>query len=131
MVTGRTTEPRTASITLTSGATSLTGASGTFNAADAGRPISGTGVPAGATIASVTNSTTAVLSANATASGAKSLTIGSQPSTVGETNYGFRGWSPETETEAGTYTVAAANAGTATPDKRTDTITGVSQRGRG
>jgi hypothetical protein len=53
----------------TSGSAAITSASAAFNASDIGNPISGTGIPTGATIASVTSATAATLSANATASG--------------------------------------------------------------
>lgn len=53
----------------TSGSAAITSASALFNASDVGNPISGTGIPAGATIAAVTSATAATLSANASASG--------------------------------------------------------------
>ena len=59
--------------TTTNGSTSIT-TSDTSGLA-AGQPVSGTGIPTGATVASVTNSTTFVLSTNATASGSASLTF--------------------------------------------------------
>lgn len=57
--------------------TSLTSATAAFTAADVGRPVSGTGIPAGTTITIVTNATTVVLSAatTATATGV-AITIG-------------------------------------------------------
>ncbi len=57
--------------------TTITSATAAFNAAtDVGAPVSGTDIPAGAYIASVTNSTTAVLSAAATGTGsARTWTI--------------------------------------------------------
>lgn len=51
----------------TNASTTVTSALGRFNESDIGITISGTGIPASTTIASVTNSTTAVLSAAATA----------------------------------------------------------------
>lgn len=61
----------------TSGSASITSASAAFNASDIGNPISGTGIPAGATIAAVTSATAATLSANASASGTGvSFTLG-------------------------------------------------------
>ncbi|MCW2901908.1 MAG: VWBp37 [Streptosporangiaceae bacterium] len=51
----------------TSGSTALTSATAAFTQGDVGGAVSGTGIPAGTTIASVTNATTAVMSANATA----------------------------------------------------------------
>lgn len=131
MVVGRTTEPRTvASVGTTSASTALTGPAGSFSKSDVGRPISGTGIPAGATIASVSSGTSAALSANATATGTITATIGSA-TTLGtaQAGYGFTGWSPETDAEAQTYTVTSG--GTSEPSRITNTYTGVSQRGRG
>lgn len=54
----------------TAASTTLTSATAAFTAADVGRPISGPGIPLGTTIASVTNGTTVVLSAAATATAA-------------------------------------------------------------
>jgi hypothetical protein len=51
----------------TSGSPTITSATGAFSAADVGASVTGAGIPAGTTIVSVTNATTAVLSANATA----------------------------------------------------------------
>ena len=59
--------------TLTSGATSLTMTS--TAAINANDKVFGEGITPGTTVASITNSTTAVLSANSTASGAKNLTF--------------------------------------------------------
>ncbi len=60
--------------------TTITSATAAFTSADVGSSISGAGIPAGATMASVTNATTAVISAAATATGGGvTLTI-----TVGE-----------------------------------------------
>jgi hypothetical protein len=53
----------------TSGSADITSATALFNASDVGNPISGTGIPAAATILSVQSATAATLSANATASG--------------------------------------------------------------
>lgn len=61
----------------TSGSAAITSATALFNASDVGNPISGTGIPAGATIAAVTSATAATLSANASATGTGvSLTLG-------------------------------------------------------
>jgi hypothetical protein len=118
-------EPRTVTATTTSAATSLTAAAGTFNEEDAGRAITAaSGINAGTTIASVTNDTTAVLSQNASASGSRTCTIGSAATLDADAaRYGFRGWSPESDAESETYTVAANNAGTATPDRLTNATT--------
>jgi Phage capsid family len=51
----------------TSGSPTLSSATAAFSSADVGRSVSGAGIPTSATIASVTNATTAVMSANATA----------------------------------------------------------------
>ena len=59
--------------TLTSGATSLTMTS--TAAINANDKVFGEGIAPGTTVASITNSTTAVLSANSTVSGAKNLTF--------------------------------------------------------
>jgi len=53
----------------TSGANTLSSATAAFTSADVGRVVSGTGIPVGTTIASVTSGTAVVLSANATATG--------------------------------------------------------------
>ena len=126
MATGRSSENRTVTVTTTNTSAAVTGPSGTFNEEDAGRPIAGTGIPAGATLASVTSDTAATLSANATADGSVSATLGA---TKG--GYGFTGWSPETDAESETYTLAAVNAGATPPDRLTNTYTSVSQRSRG
>jgi hypothetical protein len=126
MVAGRTNEPRTIAVT-TNSTTALTAAAGTFQEEDAGRTITGTGIQAGSTIASVTSDTAATLSAAATASGSPSVTLGRALPQA----YGFTGWSPETDAESETYTVAAVNAGTATPDRITNTFTRAEQRARG
>lgn len=64
--------PPTAATVVADGATTnadatLTSATAAFVAADVGAPISGSGIPAGTYIASVTNGTTVEMSANATA----------------------------------------------------------------
>lgn len=127
MVAGRSNEGRTASVTTTSASPNITAAAGTFHEEDAGRTITATGIPAGATISSVTSDTAAVLSANATASATVTATLGA--ATGGA--YGFAGWSPETDAESESYSVAAVNAATATPDRLTNPYTAVSQRSRG
>lgn len=61
----------------TSGSTTITSSTAYFQAADVGRQIVGAGIPAGATISAVTNTTTATLSAAALASsGNLTVTIG-------------------------------------------------------
>lgn len=127
MAAGRTTEGRTATVTTTNASPNITAAAGTFSEEDPGRSITGTGIPASATISTVTSDTAATLSANATASGSITATLGKA---AGE-SYGFTGWSPETDAESETYTVAANNAGTAPPDRIANPYTGVQQRSRG
>lgn len=127
MVVGRTNESRTlASVATTISSTAVTGPAGTFNEEDAGRAISGTGIPASTTLASVTSDTAAVLSAAATATGTITATLAAESGA----GYGFRGWSPETDAESETYSVSAVNAGTATPDRITNATTPVTQRSR-
>jgi hypothetical protein len=61
---------RSVSDAVTNATTTVTSATAAFVANDAGATVSGTNIPAGATIVSVTNSTTIVISAAATGSGA-------------------------------------------------------------
>lgn len=127
MVAGRSTEPRSVSaLTKTSGSAAVTAAAGTFSQEDVGRTVAGTGVAAGTTIASVQSGTAATLSANATASNAAAASLGqASPAAAG-----YVGWSPETATEAATYSVAANIAGTASPDRISNTSTAQSRRAR-
>ena len=127
MAAGRTTDGRSVTVTTTSASTAITAAAGTFVASDATRGITGTGIPAGTTIASVTSDTAAVLSAAATASGSVTAALAARTGL----NMGFVGWSPETDTESGAYSVAANNAGTVPPGRITNPYTGVTQRARG
>lgn len=67
---------------VTAGSTTLTSTSAAFTSGDVGKAVFVLGVPVGTTIASVTNSTTAVMSAQAFASGS-SLTLAiATPQTV-------------------------------------------------
>jgi prepilin-type N-terminal cleavage/methylation domain-containing protein len=62
---------------LVSGSSIFTSATAGFSSADVGKALIATGIPTGTTIQSCTNSTTVVMSANATASSASSaVTIG-------------------------------------------------------
>ena len=62
--------------TTTSGSKNLGSASAAFASTDVGATVTGTGIPAGTTIASVTSTTVAVMSANASATGSSvSVTI--------------------------------------------------------
>ncbi len=61
----------------TSSSTNITSATAAFTAADVGRSITGWGIPSGATIATVTNSTTATISTNSIQSSTTTIfTIG-------------------------------------------------------
>ncbi|MXR38013.1 phage tail protein [Craterilacuibacter sinensis] len=64
----------TRSGTLTSGSVNVTGLSTTLDMW-VGMPVEGAGIPAGATVASITSVSAITLSANATASGAQTLTL--------------------------------------------------------
>lgn len=130
MATGRTSEPRSVTVTKTNGQATVTAPAGSFNEEDAGRPISGTGIPASTTLLTITSDTAATLSANATATGAAAATIGTS-AVNGSQTYGFMGWSPETDAESETYSVTAVNAAAVTPDRLSNNYTGVSQRSRG
>lgn len=116
-VTGRSTEGRTITgVGTTSGSAALTAPAGTFHVPeDVGRTITGTGIPAGATILAVASATAATLSANATATGTITATLGIAASGA----YGFIGWNPESDAESESYSVAAKNAGTNSPDRMT------------
>jgi hypothetical protein len=125
---GRSTEPRTVTgVGTTSGAAGITFASGAITASDIGRPITGAGIPAGATLLARPSATTGTLSANATATATVPVTLGSNGAT--STGYGFQGWSPETDAEASVYSIANG-AGAAAPSVLSDAITRVNQRNR-
>lgn len=123
------------SVTTTNTSTALTAAAGSFNEEDAGRTISGAGIPAGATLtaAGAASGAQATLSAAATASAAVTVTLGTGTTALAEgQRYGFLGWSPETDAESETYTVAAVNAGTVTPSRVADAVSPIpAQRARG
>ena len=130
MVAGRTSESRTASVTTTNLAATITAAAGTFNEEDAGLSISAAaGIPADTTILSVQSDTGATMSANASASCARTATIGgANTAQVRGTKYGFIGWSPETDAESEVYVVSSS---TDAPDRITNPITRAAQRARG
>lgn len=131
MVTGRTSESRTiASVGTTNASAAITAPANSFNEEDAGRLITGTGIPAAATILSVQSGAAATLSANATATGTITATVGGTAADTGQ-RYGFIGWSPETDAESEAYTLAANNASTVPPDRITNTFTANAQRSRG
>lgn len=72
---GRDGVSRTASVGTTTTSTALTSTDAAFTAEDVGATITGTGIPGGTTIASVTDASNAVLSQNATATGTVTATI--------------------------------------------------------
>lgn len=114
----RSTASRTITIGTTNASAAITGATGTFDKSDVGRKITGTGIPANATISAVASSTAATLSANATATNASvAATIAAD--TLSSSVLGFEGVSVESQDEANSYTVAAAIAGTVAPDRVT------------
>jgi hypothetical protein len=124
---GRTPEPRTvASFTTTSGSANVGFPTGTVYPDDVGRPISGTGIPAGATLATRASATTGTISANATATATITATLGATRTT--QDKFGFFGWSPETEAEAALYPLPTAGAGS--PSILSDNVTRVAQRYR-
>jgi hypothetical protein len=114
---GRSTEPRTVTISTTLGSATVTAATGVLVKSDAPRPITGTGIPAGATLAAVASGTAGTLSTAATATGTVTATLGAaNPAAMG-----FVGWSPETDAEAQSYTLPAVNTGSSPsiqPDQR-------------
>lgn len=116
-----------AAATGTALSTRITAAAGTFAEEDPGRTISGAGIPAGATLASVQSDTTARLSVAATAAGSPSVTLGSA---TGE-SHGFLGWAPESDAESELYTVTAVTQpGWAPPGEVTNSTTQVTRRSR-
>lgn len=125
MAAGRTAEARSvAGLGTTLGAAAITFPANGIVEEDAGRAISGAGIPANATVATVTSTTTGTISPNATATATITATLGAGG------DYGFSGWSPETDAESESYTVAANNAGTIPPGRITDTSTPITQRAR-
>jgi hypothetical protein len=68
---------------VTNGTTTVTSATAAFTAADVGRPVSGTDIPANTTIASVTNGTTVVLSQAATGTHSGNSFVLATAATVG------------------------------------------------
>jgi hypothetical protein len=126
MAAGRTNETRTVTVTTTSTSAAITAAAGTFLEEDAGRTITGTGIPAGATLLSVTSATAATLSADASASGSPSVVLGEADPSA----YGFSGWSPESDAESETYSIAGG-AGATAPSVMANDRTRAEQRVRG
>lgn len=116
-VVGRSPQARTITITLTDIDTALTADAGTFHPEDAGRPISGQGIPAGSTLASVESDTEATLSDAATESGEVEATL-PDVSWTADNGYGFIGWSPKSSATAADYKLPSAGAND--PEKITD-----------
>lgn len=113
----------------TSGSAAITGSAGTFGQSDVGRTVTRAGIPAGTTIASVQSGTAATLSANATTTATSAAVLGDK--VANPQGLGFFGWSPETEAEANSYSVAAVNAGTVPPDRIPNITTPIQLRYRG
>lgn len=125
-VAGRGPDPRTvASVATTNASAAITAPAGSFQAGDAGRTITGTGIPGGTTILSVQSATAATLSANATATGSITATLGAATAT----GYSFIGWEPESDAEAASYSIAGG-AGASAPDRITSPTQAVVQRSR-
>lgn len=76
---------RTVTATTTSGSPALTITSGALDITDIAKPVSGTGIPGGATLAAVSTSTAAAMSVNATASGSITMTVTTVPALSGMT----------------------------------------------
>lgn len=72
-----------ATIGTTNASPNITGPANAFSAADEGRSITGTGIPANTLIVAVTSETAAVISNNATATGSITATISGGLSTAG------------------------------------------------
>ena len=125
-VTGRTPEGRTITgVGTTLGAATVTAPANSFHEEDTGRTVTGTGIPANTTIASVQSPTGATLSANATATGTVTVTLGP----ANPLNYGFIGWSNESDAESETYSIAGG-ASASSPDRITSPTQGREQRSR-
>jgi hypothetical protein len=118
VVAGRGPESRSVTVTKTSASAALTAPAGTFQSGDVGRTITGTGIPASTTITAVASATAATMSANATSSGAITAVLGAGTSAT----YGFEGWTPESDAEAATYTVAGGG-GASSPSRITSPTT--------
>lgn len=120
---GHTTAARSvASVVTTNTSTAITAPAGSFFVvADVGAPISGTGIPANATLAAVASGTAATLSAAASASGTITATVGPSLPTAA----GFVGFIPDATQSA--WSFASVAAGTAAPEVLTDSVTRVSQ----
>ena len=120
MVAGRGVEPRVqASVVTTNSSAAITGPANSFNEEDVGATIQHSGLVGGTgTILSVQSGTAATLAANANPGGTASATI------IGKADqYGFTGWSPESDAESETYVVTVGGVGS--PSRLTDAVTPV------
>jgi hypothetical protein len=129
MAVGRTPDGRTvASVTTGSAVATLTAVAGAFYDEDVGKTVTGTGVPAARTIASVNaDGSVATMNGNGNAIGTATMTLGRGSPAV----YGFEGWSPETDAESELYTIAGG-AGANAPSKLANAVTPVAAgRARG
>jgi hypothetical protein len=97
-----------ASVGTTSGAATITAPASTWTAADVGRRITGSGIPAGTKILSVQSGTGATMTANASATATITAQVFGEASEVG-----FVGWSPETAAERAVHTVGGGGGATA------------------
>jgi hypothetical protein len=123
-VAGRSPAGRTvATVVTTDESAAITGPAGAFHEEDVGRAITGTGIAAATTIESVESATAATLSAPATATGSVTVALGGGAAA----DYGFFGWSPETDAESETYTVLGG-ASAASPGRITSPTVAVAQR---
>lgn len=109
---GRTPHGRTGlTVTTATGDETVTAAAGTFSPGDVGASISGTGIPASTTIASVTDTDEVEMSAQATADGSPTdVAIGA----VDPTAYGFVGVAVEEADEAAVHPAPPVGDGGAT-----------------
>jgi hypothetical protein len=112
-----------AGVGTTNASAALTGSANSFFSADVGAPISGTGIPAGATIAAVASGTAATLSVNATATGTITAAIGPRAASAS----GYTGWRPEADTRNADYSFASNASGVVPQDRLTDNITRTNQ----
>lgn len=126
--TGRSTDARNVTgVGTTSASAAITFASNAMTAVDIGRTVTGAGIPVGSTLIARPTATTGTLSANATATATVAVVMGGAPGAA--LGLGFTGWSPETDAEAATYSIAGG-AGASAPSALADAVTRVAQRNR-
>lgn len=122
-VAGRGPHGRTISVGTTNTDPTLTSAGNLFQEEDDGKTVSGTGIPADTVIDSVTSAGAAEMDKNATATGTVTATLGAGD----PQDYGFHGWSPETDAESETYAVGASGT---PPEVLSDSVTPIVRRTR-